>query len=422
MLTDADCRNASCPADQRRVRKVDAGGLYLEVTANGAKRWFWKYRVGDKLRVMALGHYCKAGSSKADMSLKAARQARDAARRVHQTGADPIQKRQIAKVTEQASAALTFEGVAREFHQARVDGWSDVHARQWLRCCEKDLFPWLGALPLRDVSAPVLLATLRKVEARGALQMVIDLRSFASQVFRYGIQTGKCEGNPARELTDAFKRHTVRHMAAVLTPPKVGELLRGIAGYQGMPATKAALILSALLFQRPGNIRALEWAWIDLAACLLTIPAEAMKRTKGAKLNGRPHLVPLARQAVAALQELQPLTGHGRYVFPSIRTGDKPMSENTVNAALRGMGYGGDDMTAHGFRAMARTLMVENIAGIDPDVIEAQLAHGKAGPLGGAYDRAEYMLKRRDLMQTWADYLDKMRKGADVLPIKGKAA
>ncbi|MBT9456144.1 MAG: integrase arm-type DNA-binding domain-containing protein [Burkholderiaceae bacterium] len=422
MLTDADCRNASCPADQRRVRKVDAGGLYLEVTPNGAKRWFWKYRAGDKARVMALGHYAKPGGLKAEMSLKAARLARDEARTVHQTGADPIQKRQIAKATEQTSAALTFAGVAREFHKLKADGWSDAHASQWLRCCEKDLFPWLGPLPLRDVTAPVLLATLRRVEARGALQMVTDLRAYSAQVFKYGIQTGKCESNPARELTDAFKRHTVKHMAAVLTPAKAGELLRGIASYQGMPATRAALLLSALLFQRPGNIRALEWAWVNLAGCMLTIPAEAMKRSKAGKLNGRPHLVPLARRAVEALQELQPLTGHGRYVFPSIRTGEKPMSENTVNAALRGMGYSGDDMTAHGFRAMARTIMVENIVGIDPDVIEAQLAHGKAGPLGGAYDRAEYLQKRRELMQTWADYLDKLSKGADVVPIKGKAA
>ena len=422
MLTDADCRNASCPADTRRVRKVDGGGLYLEVTPNGAKRWFWKFRVGDKQRVMALGHYAMRGSAKVEVSLKAARLARDEARRVQQTGADPIQKRQIAKIAEQASAARTFEGVAREFHAAKADGWSAAHGKQWLRCCEKDLFPWLGALPLRDVSAPVLLVTLRKVEARGALQMVGDLRSFASQVFKYGIQTGKCESNPARELTDAFKKQTVKHMAAVLTPAKAGELLRGIAAYQGTPTTRAALNLSALLFQRPGNIRSLEWGWIDLEVGMLTIPADAMKRNMAGKLNGRPHLVPLALQAVETLKDLQPLTGRGRYVFPSIRTGERPMSENTVNAALRGMGYTADEMTAHGFRAMARTIMVENIAGIDPEVIEAQLAHGKSGPLGGAYDRAEYMQKRRELMQTWADYLDKLRRGADVVSIKGNAA
>jgi integrase len=422
MLTDVDCRNASCPAEQRRVRKTDAGGLYLEVTPNGAKRWFWKYRAGESLRVMALGHYCKAGSTKPEISLKAARQARDEARSVHKTGADPIQKRQLEKATHQASAALTFEGVAREFHQTKVSEWSAVHANQWLRCCEKDLFPWVGALPVGAVSVPVLLAALRKVEDRGALQMVSDLRQFASQVFIHGIRTGKCDSNPARDLVGAFKKHTVKHMAALLTPVKAGELMRGIAGYQGMPATKTALLLSALLFQRPGNIRALEWAWVDLVGCLVTIPSDAMKRAKAGKVNGRPHLVPLAQQASDALREIHPLTGHGRYVFPSLRTGEKPMSENTVNAALRGMGYGGDDMTAHGFRAMARTIMVENIAGIDPDVIEAQLAHGKSGPLGGAYDRAEYMDKRRELMQTWADYLDRLRKGGEVVPIQGRAA
>ena len=394
----------------------------MEVTPNGAKRWFWKYRAGEAQRVMALGHYCKAGSLKTEMGLKAARLARDEARGIHQTGADPIQARQIAKVKRQASAAVTFEGVAREFHQTKINDWSAAHAGQWLRCCEKDLFPWIGALPLQSVSAALLLETLRKIEARGALQLVSDLRQFAGQVFTYGIQTGKCENNPARDLVGAFKKHTVKHAAAVLSPAKAGELMRGIGGYQGMPATKAALILSALLFQWPGNMRKLEWAWVDMAACLLTIPSADMKRKKSGKLNGRPHLVPLARQAIETLQEIQPLTGHGRYLFPSVRTGAKPMSENTVNAALRGMGFDKDEMTAQGFRAMARTIICENINGIDPEVIEAQLAHAKAGPLGGAYDRAEYMIQRRALMQTWADYLDKLRQGAEVVPIKGRAA
>jgi integrase len=411
MLTDADCKNANCPPEMKRRRLTDAAGLYLEVSPAGAKRWFWKFYPDGKESRLALGSY-------PEVTLKAARLARDEARKVRSTGTNPVQARKAALIAKRISAAITFEAVTREYHQIKVEAWSESHAAQFLRCCEKDLFPWIGTLPLRDVSAPVLLDTLRRVEARGATQLVRDLREFAGQVFKYGIHTGKCDNNPARDLTGAFKAHTVRHAAAVLTPAKAGELLRAIAAYQGQPTTRAALLLSALLFQRPGNIRALEWAWIDLDGAMLTIPASEMKRQKAGKLNGRPHFVPLAAQALEAFKSIQPLTGHGKYVFPSLRTGDKPMSENTVNAALRGMGYSSEEMSAHGFRAMARTIMVEQIAGVDPEVIEAQMAHAKTGALGGAYDRAEYMSKRKALMQTWADYLDQLKAGAKVIEFK----
>ena len=211
-------------------------------------------------------------------------------------------------------------------------------------------------------------------------------------------------------------------MAAVLEPAQAGELLRAIDAFSGQPSTRAALALSALLFQRPGNIRAMEWAEIDEAGALWTIPADKMKRTAHDKANGRPHLVPLAPQALAVLADLRPLTGHGRYVFPSLLTGERCMSENTVRGALRRMGYSGDEMMAHGFRSLARTLMIERLTGIDADVIEAQLAHGKSGPLGMAYDRAEFMEQRRAMMETWADYLDRLRTGAQVLPFTGRAA
>lgn len=411
MLTDAACKNATCPVGKTRLRLTDFAGLYLEVTPNGAKRWFAKYRFAGKEKRIALGSYPK-------VPLKAARAGRDAARKTLDTGADPVQTRRVAVMAKRTSAAITFKAVTEEYHARKVSDWSKVHAAQFLRCCEKDLFPWIGGLPLRDISAPILLDALRRVEARGATQLVRDLREFAGQVFRYGICTGKCESNPARDLIGAFKSHTVKHMAAVLSPEKAGDLMRAISGYQGQPTTRVALLLSALLFQRPGNTRSLEWAWINLDNAMLTIPAAEMKRTKAGKLNGRPHLVPLSTQAVAALREIQPLTGHGRYVFRSLRTGDRPMSENTVNAALRGMGYSKDEMSAHGFRAMARTIMVENIPGIDPDVIEAQLAHTKSGPLGSAYDRAEYLTKRKSLMQTWADYLDQLRVGAQVIDFR----
>jgi integrase len=210
-------------------------------------------------------------------------------------------------------------------------------------------------------------------------------------------------------------------MSAILDPFQVGELLRAIDGYSGQPMTRAALGLSALLFQRPGNIRQMQWSWIDFENALLTIPSADMKRSKIQKINGRPHLVPLASQALQYLIELKPLTGHGKYVFPSLRSGERPMSDNTVNAALRRMGFSQEEMSAHGFRATARTLMVERIPGISPDVIEAQLAHGKSGPLGMAYDRAEFLEQRRKMMVEWASYLDKLRVGAEVIHLRGAA-
>ena len=256
------------------------------------------------------------------------------------------------------------------------------------------------------------------MEKRGAIITAHGLRQYAGQVFRYGIQTGRCERNPSVDLAGALKSKPVKHMAAVLEPVGVGELLRNIGGYVGQPLTRGALLLSALTFQRPGNVRAMEWAEIDAGAALWTIPAAKMKRTIHGKNNGRPHMVPLAAQALQVLEELRPHSGSGRYVFPSLLSGQRCMSENTIRAALRRMGYGNEDMTAHGFRAMARTLIAERLPGISPDVIEAQLAHGKSGPLGMAYDRAEFMDQRRQMMQAWADYLDRLRDGAQVIPIR----
>jgi integrase len=236
-------------------------------------------------------------------------------------------------------------------------------------------------------------------------------------VLRYGISTGRCERNPAPDLHGALKPIQTKHMAAFLEPAQVAALMRSIYGYQGQLETKTALILAALLFQRPGNIRAMAWQEINLEGALWTIPAAKMKRSVDGKRNGRPHLVPLAPQAIAVLRDIHPLTGHGTYVFPSMLTGERPMSENTLRCALRRMGYSNDDMKPHGFRAMARTLMVEKL-NILPDVIEAQLAHTKAGPLGAAYDRAEFLSQRRQMMTVWADYLDELRQGATVLPFK----
>lgn len=410
MLTEIQCKNAVCPPDKARARYADAGGLYLEVAATGSKRWFWKYRFSGKEKRLALGSY-------PGVSLKNARFARDDARKLLSTGVDPAQQRQLDKLAKHVDAEATFATVAREFHKIKSPAWSARYGERWLSLMEKDVFPALGALPLSVITAPMLLHVLRKVEARGAHECAHTLRQWSGQVFRHGIATGRCERNPAPDLHGALVPITVKHMAAVLEPAKAGELMRAIAMYTGQPTTRAALKLSALLFQRPGNIRQMKWLDLDLEGAVWRIPAADMKRTMHGKLNGRPHIVPLARQALEVLTELQPLTGHGAYVFPSLLTGERPMSDNTIRTALRRLGYTNDEMTAHGFRAMARTIMVEQM-NVAPDVIEAQLAHGKSGPLGAAYDRAEFLDKRKDMMQRWADYLDKLRQGADVIRLR----
>lgn len=410
MLTEIACKAATCPADKARARYTDAGGLYLEVSAAGSKRWFWKYYFDGKEKRLALGNYPAT-------KLKEVRVARDDARKLLTQGTDPAQKRQLDKARNRVSASITYEKVARELHAMKLKEWSTVHGNKWLRLQELNLFPWFGSLPLADITAPLLLDTLRRVEARGKNETAHALRLYAGQVFRYGMATGRCTQDPAHALRGALQVVIVKHMAAVLEPEQAGELLRAIDAYHGHPTTREALILSALLFQRPGNIRQMEWAWIDLEGAMLTIPSKDMKRTVQGKRSGRPHLVPLAPQAVECLKRMHVLSGTGRYVFPSLLTGERPMSDNTVNTALRRMGYSNSEMTAHGFRAMARTILGEHLE-TDPEVIEAQLAHGKSGPLGMAYDRTTYMVQRRKMMNEWADYLDKLRTGADVIALR----
>lgn len=410
-LTDTFVRQVKHSGGAGDDKHRDGGGLYLQIAPAGGKYWRLDYRYAGKRKTLAVGVYPA-------VTLAQARKKREQARELLAQDIDPGVTKQAEKVAKRTAAANTFEAIAREFHETKRGGWSRSYAEKWIGRMEKDLFPPLGRMALVDITAPLLLAQLRRVEKRGAKETAHTLRQTAGQVFRYGIQTARCERNPVADLQGALEPLNIKHMAAVLEPAKAGELLRAIEGYTGQPITRAALQLSALLFQRPGNIRAMEWSWVDFDRALLTIPAQAMKRTIHGKANGRPHFVPLAPQAVAVLQELHPLTGHGRYVFPSLRTGERPMSDNTVNSALRRMGFASEEMSAHGFRAMARTLMVERMPGISADVIEAQLAHGKSGPLGAAYDRAEFMEQRRRMMDAWADYLDKLRAGAEVIPLR----
>lgn len=429
LLTDKTIRAAlKAAAGEGKARKIsDGAGLVLDVRPTGAGWWRLRYWLGGKERMLSLGIY-------PDTSLAQARVKRDEARRLVAEGQDPSAVRQEAKAETQrrqeaerlADAGLppvgSFEAVAREWlarvHQVKV---SPGHAERTRIRLEQDAFPWIGRQPIAEVDAPELLKVLRRVEGRGAIETAHRLKDACGQVFRYGIAAGLCSRNPAADLRDALQPVQTRHHAAIVEPGQVGKLLRDMHDYQGHAVTRAALSLSALLLLRPGELRHMEWAWLDLEAAMLTVPAEVMKRRKEDKADGPPHLVPLPAQAVAILSDLQALTGAGRYVFPALTTSKRCMSENTVRSALRRLGYGNEDMTAHGFRATARTMIAERL-GIGAEVIEAQLAHAVADSLGRAYNRTQYLDQRRAMMQAWADYLDKLRKGADVVPLKGKAA
>lgn len=384
--------------------------MYLHITSVG-KYWRMAYRMQGKQKTLALGVYPA-------VSLAKARKKRDEARISLAEGKDPVEVKREVKAAEIALAANTFEQVALEYHKVKSESWSPKYASKWLGGMKTYLLTAFGKRPINSITAPELLAVLRLVEKKGILDTAHTLKQNAGQVFRFGIQTGRCDHNPAADVTGALKPVPTTHMAAILEPKRVGVLLRAIDDYGGHPTTRVALALSALLFQRPGNIRQLEWTWIDIEKAMLTIPASSMKRSIYGKSNGRPHFVPLSAQAIEFIKEIQPLTGMRKFVFPSLRTGNRPMSDMTINGALRRMGFPQDEMSAHGFRAMARTLIAEQLPGIPPDVIEAQLAHGKSGPLGMAYDRAEYVEQRKVMMQRWADYLDKLRAGATVLEFK----
>ena len=408
-------------------RLADGGGLRLDCQPTGAGWWRLRYRFGGKEGMLSLGVY-------PDVPLSLARQRRDEARALVAAGTDPSAARKADKVAQAAEAAVTrmadaglpapgtFEAVAREWlvtvHEAKV---SAGHAERTRIRFEQDAFPWIGRRPISEIEAPELLATLRRVTARGAIETAHRLKDACGQVFRYGTATGACTRNPAADLRDALPPVPTRHLAAIVEPAKAAELLRAMGDYAGHPVTRAALALSALLFLRPGELRQMEWAWVDLDGAQVTIPAALMKRRRDEKVNGAPHLVPLAPQAVVILRDLHPLTGAGRFVFPSLQTKDRPMSENTVNVALRRMGFDRQTATAHGFRAMARTMAAERL-GIAPEVIEAQLAHAVGDALGRAYNRTTFADQRRELMTKWADYLDRLRKGADVVALPSRAA
>jgi integrase len=405
-LTDVKVRNAKpCVKPDGSItdkpyRISDERGLYLEVAPTGGKWWRFKYRFGGKEKRLSLGIY-------PDVSLKEAREKRDSLRKQVAGGVDPSDTRKAEKLAQ--AGTDSFEFIAREWHNKQKHTWSDSHANRTIERFEKNIFPWLGKKAINEIKAPELLAVLRRIESRGALDTAHRAHQQCGQIFRYAIATGKAERDIAADLKGALAPVKKKHHASITDPIKVGELLRAIDGYSGQYSTACALKLAPLVFVRPGELRNAEWSEFDLDNAEWRIPAEKMKMKA-------PHIVPLSIQALNIIKQLQALTGAGKYLFPSNRTKERPMSDNTVNAALRRLGYGKDDMTGHGFRSMASTMLNEQ--GWNRDAIERQLAHSERDDVRAAYNYAEYLPERRKMMQAWADYLEGLAKGAVVVSIK----
>jgi len=384
--------------------------MYLQVSPAGSKRWFLKYRIAGVEKQLALGSY-------PTVSLTAARRARDVAKLQKSEGLDPVQVRKIEKLKAVNPTGDTFRVVAWEWYDKQAPQWSEAHAERSKRQFERDLLPWLGDRRMKEIEPVELLATLRKVEERGAVETADRGLMLARQVWRYGVATGRVQRDITADLKGALTPYRGKHFAAITDPVKLGELIRAIRAYKGGPIVRAALQLAPMLFQRPGELRGAAWTEIDLDAALWTIPAARMKRGKDGKENGDPHLVPLPRQAVAILRGLHGYTGHGVMVFPGERSHERPISENSVRTALITMGYTSESQTWHGFRATARTMLAERLE-FDPLVIEAQLAHAVKDANGRAYNRTTYLAQRTVMMQHWADFLDKLATGAEVIPLR----
>ncbi len=401
-MTLNDLKIRICKPLERQIKLFDGNGLFLLATPQGGKYWRFKYRFAGKEKLLALGTY-------PEISLAGARQRRDEARKHVAQGVDPGALRKAQKQAR-TEATETFEVIAREWHSKFINQWSEGHAATTMRRMVLDLFPWIGNRPISEIKAPELLAVLRRVESRGVLETAHRIRTIAGQVFRYAVATGRAEHDISGDLKGALPQPQVKHHAAIIDPKEVGPLLRAIEGYNGGFVVKCALRLSPLFFVRPGELRHAEWAEVDLDEAIWNIPAQKMKMKQA-------HVVPLCRQAVAILTQLKDLTGRSRYVFPSERSFARPMSENTINAALRYLGYDRDTMTGHGFRAMARTILDE-ILHVRTDFIEHQLAHAVRDVNGRAYNRTSHLPERQKMMQTWADYLSGLKAGAVVVPFK----
>ncbi|WP_102811520.1 tyrosine-type recombinase/integrase [Burkholderia pseudomallei] len=398
-LTDTAIRNAK-PAD-KPVRLFDGGGLYLEIAPSGGKWWRLKYRFGGKEKRYSLGVY-------PEVTLATARKKRDEAREKLAAGIDLGEAKKAEKRASLLAAAHSFEVVARGWMDERKTTVEPAQHAKTLARMENDVFPWLGKRPIAEIDAPEILVVLKRVDGRGARFTAHRIRSEISRVFRYGIKEGHCKADPARDLVDAIPPAQTTHFASITEPEKVGEMLRAFDGFTGTFPVLCALKLAPMLFVRPGELRKAEWAQFDLDK------GEWRYFVNKTKTD---HLVPLAAQAVTILRELHALTGEGVYVFPGARDRNRPMSEAAINAALRRLGYDTrTEITGHGFRAMARTILHEELEE-KPEVIEHQLAHTVPDSLGRAYNRTKFIKARRSMMQQWADYLDKLKAGAEIIPI-----
>jgi integrase len=390
-----------------KVQKLaDGGGLFLLVHPNGSKYWRMDYTFAGKRKTLALGVY-------PDVSLAEARERREAARKALANGADPSAVKKAQKAAVVALSEHSFEVIAREWLSKFSKNWKASHTSTISVRLVNDVFPWLGSRPITEISAPNLLTVLRRIESRGVLDSAHRVSAICGQVFRYAIATGRAHRDPSADLRGALPAHRGKHLAAITEPVKIGKLMRDIEGYRGSFTVRCALRIAPLVFVRPVELSHAEWAEIDLDKAEWRIPAGKMKMKAL-------HIVPLPTQAVAILRELHPLTGAGKYLFPNVRTSTLPMAGNTILAAIRSMGYTSTEMTAHGFRHMASTLLNEQ--GFNADAIERQLAH-KASGVRGIYNAAEYLPERKRMMQHWADYLDGLAKGAEVIAMhKGKTA
>jgi integrase len=400
-LTELAIRSAK--VEGKITKLSDGGGLQLWVTGDGAKRWRLAYRYAGGQKVLAIGVY-------PDVGLKEARTARQDAKRLLSEGIDPSSAKKRAKAAQASSAANTFEAISAELvDKKRREGKAanTVGKSEWLLSLA---LPAIGTRPIKEIAAPDILAVLRKVESRGKLETAKRLRATIGQVFRYAVATGRADADPTGALAGAIASPVVRHRAAIVGPKAYGALLRSIVSYEGSPETLAALELLALTFVRPGELRAAEWSEFDLDAALWSIPEEKMKMR-------RPHRVPLAPRAVAILLDLNTITGRGRFLFPSVRSATRCMSENTINAALRRLGFRQDEMTAHGFRSAASSIL--NESGLwNPDAIERQLAHVDNDGVRRAYARADFWDERVRMMNWWADKCEELRRGGMVVPLR----
>jgi integrase len=398
-LTDTKVRTTK-PADKPQ-KLFDGGGLFLLVTPSGGKLWRLKYRFGGTEKSLSLGRY-------PETSLAEARQKRDQASALLAKGVDPGDTKKAQKATGMQETE-TFEIIAREWHAKFSRSWASSHAKTTIRRLELFIFPWLGNRPIKTITAPELLAALRRIEAKGALETAHRVKQVCGQVFRYAIATGRAERDPSGDLRGAIPPASGKHMATITDPKEIAGLLRSIDSYRGSIVTRCALQLAPLVFVRPGELRQAEWSEFNLEMAEWRIPAEKMKA-------GAVHIVPLSRQALDILREIQPLTGHAMYVFPSPRTDSRPMSSNAILSALRRMGYAKEEMSGHGFRSMASTLLNEQ--GWNRDAIERQLAHAERNSVRAAYNHAEFLPERKKMMQAWADYLDGIKSGAKIVPIR----